>query len=96
MKYAKQRDKRLCVRIEATDVSFFGAILAIYRNLSDKNNYKSNIITYETKLGLIVTESYPGSPRPVRVFGRFAPHAQELKSFIPERVVYRHESACCS
>jgi len=81
MKYAKQRDKRLCVRTGFTNVSFFRVILARYQNLSDWRNPKSNIITYKTKLGLIVTESCPSSPRPDASLGRFAPqHAPELKS----------------
>jgi hypothetical protein len=95
MKYAKQRDKRLCVRSGVTDVSFFIAILAKYRNLSDRRNHKRDIITYRIKLEMNFTESCPCSPRPVRFFGRLAPqHAPELKSCMPGRVVYRHESAC--
>lgn len=82
MRYVKQRDKRLCVRTRVTDVAFFSLVIAKYRKIEASTAARNIALHLKLKLEVIVTESCPGSPRPVlRVFGRFAPqYAPELNS----------------
>lgn len=74
MIYVKQQDKRLCVQAGCTATSFLG--LAAAQNQKATAQPLSMVRSFRSKIKIesLITESCPGSPRPVfAILGRFAP-----------------------